>query len=239
MRTSLSTELLKVADERELSRELRRMDFVMPDRNKRTKDQVEVHGIVQLLATLSDDYWHFPIRLVHRDRPDFLIETHTRRIGVEHVEVVSPLEAKMDGLRAEGHGAEVHFIRRAAIGEPIPSKSELIEQLAKEEKGEETDPGGWYGYAAENDWAQAMAAALGAKATKARSPDFKRYDEAWLIMYDNWRVPGLDPRKAAARFQRVPGVDRDLNRFERVFVMDDRRLWEFCRGPSFHALRDS
>ncbi|TDR36056.1 hypothetical protein DFR29_13211 [Tahibacter aquaticus] len=116
MRTSLSTELLKVADERELSCELRRMDFVMPDRNKRTKDQVEVHGIVQLLATLSDDYWHFPIRLVHRDRPDFLIETHTRRIGVEHVEVVSPLEAKMDGLRAEGHGAEVHFIRRAAIG---------------------------------------------------------------------------------------------------------------------------
>lgn len=120
---------------------------------------------------------------------------------------------------------------------PIPSKSKLIEQLAQEEKGEDAVTDGWCGGAAADDWAQAMAVALGAKATKARSPDFERYDETWLVMYDNWRVPGLNPRKAAARFQQAPGVDRDLNRFERVFVMDDRRLWEFCRGPSFHALR--
>lgn len=81
--------LLKASDPDELHRKIGKLRVAVPLRSEgRTSQHVEIYAIAHLMATLSPDYWKFPIELIHRDRPDFLLRTRGRNIGIEHVEAV-------------------------------------------------------------------------------------------------------------------------------------------------------
>src|SRR5690242_8250276 len=120
MRTRTPIILLEADNAVELKEKLAAIDVNVPLRSeRRTPEHVEIYAIAYLMATLSPDYWKFPLKVIHRDRPDFLVSTRRRDIGIEHVEVVPTNEAWMAQLREEGYGPDMHFIRHALIDEPV------------------------------------------------------------------------------------------------------------------------
>lgn len=233
MRNRTPSTVLTAATFEDLRDWLCRTNFDVPLRSEgRTKDHVEPYAIGYLLATLSPHYFKFPIELVHRERPDFLLRTRGRTIGIEHVEVVPQNEAWMAKLREEGHGPDVHFLRHAAVGETVKPRAETIREIEADDSGD-----GWVGDSAEKEWAEAVAHHALAKVERASQPGIETLDETWLLMYDNWPLPAVDPRKAAAYFLARDEAAAVLERFERVLVMDDQRLWEFGTSATFHRLR--
>lgn len=224
--------LIAASHPEELQELLRQMDVSVPLRSDgRTKGHVEIYAIAHLLASLSPDYFRFPIEVVHRERPDFILRTRGNNIGVEHVEVIPKNEAWMARLREEGHGPDVHFVRHAAIDEPVKSRDETIEEIEADEAGD-----GWTGDSAEKEWAEAMLHHALLKVDRLGQPGFEQFDETWLLMYDNWPLPVIDPRKAAAFLLAHSQMSTVLERFRRVLVMDGQRVWEFTRQGAFHPL---
>ncbi len=210
--------LLTANNPDELQQKLAAMPTDVPLRSEGRKSRhVEIYAITHLLATLSPDYWKFPIELIHRDRPDFLLRTRGRDIGIEHVEVVPRNEAHMARLREEGHGPDVHFVRHGALDEPKLTRKQALKEI------EDDDPGdGWVGDSPEREWAEAMARAAENKVAVAGKPGYEAFDETWLLMYDGWPVPNNDPRTSATYLLAQSGMPAILRTFARVFIMDGR-----------------
>ena len=137
----------------------------------------------------------------------------------------------MARLREEGHGPDVHYLRHASLHEPVRRRDETIAEIEADEAGD-----GWVGDSAEREWAEAVAHYALGKIDRANQPGFESFDETWLVMYDNWPLPAVDPRKSAAFLLERPEMTTVLQRFRRVFVMDDRRLWEFSNDAALHVL---
>jgi hypothetical protein len=210
----------------------------------RTTDHGELYCIVHLLSSLPEGYWTFPLELLHSDRPDFQLRTHGRSIGVECVEAVPFNEAKRAKLREQGHGASIHFLQRATVDDPVVGsrqmKAELLREVRRErgeDSGDEADDGdGWVGDSAEREWADVVLHFARQKMDVANNPGFQLHEENWLLIYDNWPLPHLNPRKAADLFLAHPEAQSILQRFSRVFVMDGSRIWEFSNRAALHAL---
>lgn len=202
----------------------------MPRRSKgRTKEHVERYAAVRLLVTLSPSRLDFPLRLTHRtpphDRPDFLLEMGARSIGIEHTEAVPQNEAHASFLREQGNGPETFFIPHTLPGEPRKSKQQLLEEIELDDPSD-----GWAGDSPEREWADAMAQSISAKVTGLSAPGFERFQEDWLLIYDNWPLPHVDPERAADFLFATLQQGAALNSFDWIFVVNDHNLWEFSRS---------
>ena len=67
------------------------------------------------------------------------------------------------------------------------------------------------------------------KASKFQNPGFKKYDNNWLLIYDDWRPAPEDEHMAMV----IESLDKQLlnqdwvNHFERIFVLRPETVWEF------------
>jgi hypothetical protein len=221
----------------DLKRVLAAIDVTVPLRSEgRTKEHVERYAAVRLLATIAPGRLEFPLRLTHRnppeDRPDFLLEMGARSIGIEHTESVPQNEAHTSFLREQGNGPDTFFISHALPGEPRKSKHQLLEEIASDDPGD-----GWAGDSPEREWADAMALSISAKLTGLIKPGFQLFRENWLLIYDNWPLPHVDPEHAAEILFATLQQGVALNSFDCIFVVNDHNLWEFSR--SGRTLRDT
>jgi hypothetical protein len=221
-----SAPILIVADIGALAPTLRACNVVVPERAAgRTKDHVERYSITRLLGTLSWAPEDFPLRLVKRERPDFVLECNERTIGIEHVETLTPNAGSEAFLRSKGHGPEAYFPRPMVLGEARKSRRQLIEEIEADEMGT-----GWYGDSVERSWVEAMLHFIRTKIEVARKNGFQLFRQNWLLMYDNWHAPALNREKAVVRLRQELELDPPWSTFERVFILDDLVLVDLEQG---------
>jgi len=203
----------------ELKEVLAKANISVPARTEgRTTDHVERSDIANLLsAMMQAELITYPVTLTHRDRPDFLLSMGNRSIGIEHTEAIHQNEAYKDSLREEINGTRTWLISRVLPGEPKKKRKELIKEI------EENNPGdGWDEDSPEIEWADAMLYSVRKKLTAISKAGFDRFDENWLLVYDNWSLPAPDIRKAAPLFLHVVKQSEALKEFDRIFVMRNK-----------------
>ncbi|KTF40446.1 hypothetical protein [Xanthomonas translucens] len=206
----------------DLASALRAANVTVPGRaSGRTHYLVEIYSLIRVLASRPYRLSDFPLKLVKRERPDFLLSANGVAIGVEHTEAVPQNAAKEDFLRDFGVGSETHFVRPAAVGERAKGAKEIRAEIEADEMGE-----GWMGDSVEFSWVEAMTQFVSAKIQSAKSPDYTRFERTWLVVYDNWPAPILNHIKA------VPLLTAELiklatwSTFERVFILNESVLLE-------------
>jgi hypothetical protein len=79
---------------------LKLQDVAVPARTQgRTTQHCERCATFRLLATLATaDHFAYPMTMIHRDRPDFLLWFADRDVGLEFTEALSREEAEIDAL---------------------------------------------------------------------------------------------------------------------------------------------
>jgi hypothetical protein len=196
---------------------------VLPRTEGRTTEQCERWSICRFLAAYAETkFIQYPLRLEKRERPDFLLQFSSDRVGIEVTEAVPPDWAWANARREKLNSNKLIFLQQFHPGEPQRSAEE-IDKIARSE-----NPGdGWGSDSPEREWAEAMLHFSLQKAGKLLKPGYERFDGNWLLIYDNWPLPAVDESKAAAYFmRRLMALDVPLP-FDRVFVECERTIWQF------------
>lgn len=197
-----------------MSQLARQINVVVPGRaGGRTTDHTERYSVARLLLAVSDRL-SFPLTVIHQDRPDFVLVCPDGRIGIEHTEVVPENVAHASFLRENGHGPDVYFLPRAEFGEPRKTAEQLKAELLADDSSE-----GWYGNAPEKGTAEAIAAYAGMKVIAAQKPGFEKYEDNWLLMYNNWPAPNPESEEVATLAQAALSAAGVFGVFSRVFVI--------------------
>jgi hypothetical protein len=131
---SAETTIVSAGSSEELESLLKQIDISVASRTGgRTSGQTEIYSACHLLATLNrEKLLQFSVRLAHRDRPDFLLQSGIRSIGIEVTEAI-PLDYARYCALAErefpGVPIEPNYFR---YGQPKLSLERLRELLTRE-----------------------------------------------------------------------------------------------------------
>ncbi|HLA04869.1 MAG TPA: hypothetical protein VJZ16_02685 [Syntrophales bacterium] len=215
--------MLQAYSDSELLIVLAEIDVSVPKRSKgRTKDHSERYAIAHLLSALvGKDRLSYPICLIRRERPDFLLTLDTAQIGIEHTEAVPQNEAHRTVLREQGNGPDVFFISHHRPGETKKSAKKLVEEIEVNQAGD-----GWVSDSVETEWADAMSHFMKQKLATLQKEGFERFEQDWLLIYDNWPLPALDRRKAANFLQTLVNESAVLKEFARIYIITGKFILE-------------
>lgn len=161
--------------------------------NARLTCHTECWVICRLLSTLAkESRLNFPVSVIHRDRPDVLLEFEGKKVGVEITEAVTKSYASYLAL------AEREF--PGAFLEPAHFRHEAKELNVNEirkllQQGELTSDG-WSGDHPEHEWAKFMLSVIDTKLAKLTHANFETFNENWLAIYDNLPLPNIDLGKS-------------------------------------------
>jgi hypothetical protein len=210
----------KSADE--LRRAVSEIDIsVAPRGEGRTSEQRERWSICRFLAAIAESDWiQYPVKLGKRERPDYLLTDELSLTGIEITEAVPPDWARVDVARNQ-LGEQMVMLQRFCPGEPRRSQEE-IDRIASGRARSD----GWAGDSPEREWAAAMLHAFGRKIDVAAKPGFQLFDRNWVLIYDDWPLPGVDDPKAAAHLTRQLGA-ASLAPFDAFFVETEKEIWCF------------
>lgn len=121
---------------------------------------------------------------------------------------------------------EPHFITRRIWGEKSTHKK-LISEIHADDMGD-----GWEGDSAEREWSYALCATVENKIQIAKSDGYCRFEENWLLIYDNLELPPIK-FEVAAPFLTGEIDKKDAHAiFESIFIVDEHNLFEFRRGSN-------
>lgn len=187
----------------------------------RNKEQVEIYSLVRLLGSRPYALTDFPLKLIKRERPDFLLTLNGTTIGVEHTEAITQNAAKEAFLRDGGAGPDVHFVRPASLTEPPKSSGELRAEIAADEMGL-----GWVGDSVERGWVEAITFFVMKKFQLLHKQDYPRFERTWLVIYDNWTAPNLNLTTALPLLRSSLDSLATWSLFDRVFILDENELVE-------------
>lgn len=148
----------------------------------RTKDHCERWSICRLLSTYTN--FSFPIKLTHRDKPDFFLKTSDLEIGIEHTEAIPQDYAHASAISEKLDNDTVVDMSLFKWGQK--KKPNEIYKIANMTK---LAGPGWDGDGPEIEWAQAVFDITRTKTNLLRKIDFQKYDENILLIYDN--LPSL------------------------------------------------
>lgn len=230
--------MLTANNKTELKNMLKSKDISLPRRSEgRNKEHVERYAIAHLLSALmGKDQLSYPLELIQRDRPDFILKINGVQIGIEHTEAVPQNEAHKTVLRVrdKGEGPEVYSISRHQPGELRKTAKELVEEI-------KADPSGpcWVGDSVEKEWSAAMLYFVKGKIEKLAKEGFEKFEQNWLLIYDNWSLPAPD-REKAANFL-LPKI-RECNsfaNFDSVYIITGNFIYNFSNtGIVQHEIND-
>lgn len=188
--------LLDAQNSDELLSSLRAIDLSVSARTEgRTREQTETYAACHLLATLAHaSTLAFPMRLTHRDKPDFALYSGGRKIGIEVTEGISTDYARYCALAERefpGVPLDPNYFRH---GQPKYSLKRLRELLSRSSSVAKP----WMGDRPEKEWALYMWDAVKEKLQKLASPEFDKFAENWLSIYDNFPLTGVHLSRAVA-----------------------------------------
>lgn len=214
--------LLEVRRISDLGSYLRALNVTVPGRGSgRTSGMVEVYGVVRLLASRSYALSEFPLRLIKRERPDFMLVLNGEEVGVEHTEAISQNDAKEAALRDQGVGPDTYFAKPTSLDERVKSSKELATEIEADEMSD-----GWSGESVELGWAEAMARFVEKKTVSAQRPGYTRFARNWLVVYDQWPAPMLNHANAIPRLLARLAASPPWEVFDQIFILDENILIE-------------
>ena len=222
---------LQLSSSDELLRKFASHNVSVPSRGSgQTKDHREIWVASRFLCTIaSSAYFTYPLRVEFSDRPDLILEFErgeSKSIGIEITEAISQNAAKLQAeLERDGRADICHHV-------PEHKYSDSRQDLETQRNivlGDIASPP-IMGNAVERNWYVAIREFVCKKTEKIMHPDFRRFPENWLLIYDNW-----SPSPPYSEVQRIINqLSQDLfasdrkQPFDRVFILDSEIMWE-CR----------
>lgn len=211
------------------------VDISVPARTAgRKTPHTETYTISHLLSTLAEgNLLSYPLSVTHRDKPDFLIEGGTSKIGIEVTEAISQQYAAYCAL-AEREFPDVllepaHF-RWGAPNLTVDEMRELLRQS-------QLTSDGWVGDGPEQEWALFIQSAVDTKLAKLARSDFGKFDHNWLSVYDNLPLPNLHLGNAIAILQPLLQDRWSLApAFDTLFVEHGPVIAKITAGGSAHLV---
>jgi hypothetical protein len=178
--------------------QLRRIDITVPLVTEgRTSQHREQYMMARFLSTAARlGKVAFPLAIEHRDKPDFVLSADGTEIGVECVEAVPEEWYEIEAIREREFPDAVNFGQIFRPGEKVFDKQQKIDIA----RGKQAGPP-WVGKMTERHWAEAMEHFIGLKIEKLRAGNYSSYEEMWLLIQDEWRVPLYRPREVQGAAQ--------------------------------------
>jgi len=189
-----------------------------------------------LLATLTrHGKIDFPIRLTKRERPDFLLVSGDRHIGIEVTEAINPEYAKATTLPEADIGGATIDPSLFKWG-TRPRKLHELRSIVSRKKL--TGPG-WEGTSVESEYAEAVFDVINAKTKKLQTTGFERFVENWLAIYCNITLPALELEDANEFFAEKAATYWSDGGFSVVFVEEGKSIICYSRyGTEVLGLED-
>jgi len=178
----------------QLHQALARIDISVPGRiDGRTTEHTEIWTICRLLSTLgSASELNYPISLVHRDRPDFLLRQRKVNCGIEVTEAISTDFAAFCAFADREYPDANYDISNFRWGSRKLSVDEMRGLLTGRDRGSD----GWSGDVPEMEWARYVESIVSAKIRKFSDSNFEKFDRNWLAIYDNLPLAYLNLESA-------------------------------------------
>lgn len=218
--------MLVANNEFELERVLRGIDISVPSRPKgRTKDHTERYAIAHMLSALiGKGRLSFPLELIRRERPDFLLRVSNKEIGIEHTEAVPQNEAHKAVLRDEVNGPKTYFITHHTPSEPKRTRKDLTQEIEANRMGS-----GWAGDSVEREWADAMFYFIKDKMGIFMKGGFEKFMQNWLLIYDNWSLPDLHVEEATPFLFDLAKKNSCFDKFDCIYIITGSFVCEFTK----------
>lgn len=186
--------------------------------------------MARVLATLAEaPEIRYPIRVLHREKPDFALCLNDSCVGVECVEAVSEEWKRIAAIRDKEFPGALVFPPMLKPGQRVFSNLERVDIASGERAGPP-----WVGNMAERQWAEALAHFVAGKTRKLRAGNYTDFQRHWLIVQDEWRVPVYeeDEKLEAARLC-MPLLEESLRgfSFERIYVSSGPYVIRLAPAP--------
>jgi hypothetical protein len=177
--------LFQAENSAHLIKQISKVDSKVPKRTQGRKTKhTEIWTILRFISTYANmKLFCYPLEIIHRDKPDFLLNTSSSKIGIEITESI-PEDYAYTFALAEKYFPQATvepsmFLR----GTPKRSKKEILEIL---EKSQNRSTGlGIYGDKIEMDWADWIIDDIVSKTKKLNESKFEKFDSNILLIYDN------------------------------------------------------
>ncbi len=206
----------------EVTTYLNSIDIFVPSRSKGRKTKhTEMYSIVILLLQFKDDIFvDFPIELVYADRPDYRISSDSKSIGIEITESIPEQLARasslLDKYFPDGSLLEPEFFGWNA---PKRTNDEIIEIIKKSNLCLIGD--GFSGESIEVNWMQGIYGCIKNKTQKLNNKGFHKFDNNWLLIYDNQTKIFLDKKYILNHFPNILCnyfVEADNYLFDKIII---------------------
>jgi len=207
---------------------LKKQDITtQPETKRDMKIYDERQAGFRLLATWANaNYFSYPLKLVHWDRPDFLLSYDGTKIGIERSRAASENYLAVDDM-AEREGAEGQiFMDNFQPGMPKLSTSERREIYRDQRRG-----AGWGNKGQERDWVEWMVRVLLKKTEDFNKPDFKKYDKNWLLIHEHESLFVRPVKLESAMELLIKELSRywaKKVRYDKLLIETVNRLVEIC-----------
>jgi hypothetical protein len=174
----------------DLLNKLSEINIRVPQRTKgRKTEHTEIWSICRLLSTYANEnLFSFPIEIIHRDKPDFLVIIDTIKIGIEFTEAISEQYARALALRENIQNA---VIEPSLFGWSAPkrNKDEIIEIINQSSRRLIGLPK--TGDSVEIEWVNGIWDCIVSKLIKLNK-NYDKFNKNWLLIYDNLPTVALD-----------------------------------------------
>jgi hypothetical protein len=180
----------------ELISALQMTNISVPARTKgRASTHTESYTACHLLSTLAaGNRLRFPMSVNWRDRPDVLIIAGGIQIGLEITEAIPAQFAALCAFSEYDSPGCWLSLDRVPWNAPKLSKKEMRTLLARSAAASS----GWVGNEPEVEWAYFMQKVVDTKLKKLARPEFIKFSQNWLSIYDNLPMPNIDLTDAVA-----------------------------------------
>lgn len=208
-------------DRIEFDDNIKKIDISVPLRSKgRETEHTERYSLVSFLQNFIDDkYFNFPLKIIHRDIPDFLIEDSEYKIGIEFTESIPEQLARAEALLEEH--LPNGYIEPEFFGWNAPARnnSEILEIIKKSQ--ERLIGQGWTGNSIEEQWSKGIIDCINNKTIKLNKLDFEKFDKNWLLIYDNQTRAFLDKKYVSNKINYLLSnywKDNKNIKFKKIFI---------------------
>lgn len=227
------TKLLSAASAVEFKAALSAIDIHVPSRIKgRNTQQEERYSIAHLLASLPPKDILYPVNLTQQERPDFFLQMANLDVGIEHVEAVPESHVRASIYRQKGDGPQVHLLKKHQPVEFRRSKKAILNDIIRDKA---SPP--WVGNEVEVDWARVMLHFIDSKVKIINKSGFAKFEENWLLIYNNWPLPGVHHEEACSLLTDSFPNKILPSEFNRVFILDSKVLCEFGKRTRLHPVK--
>lgn len=213
--------------------EFAQIDTDVPPRGPaRTTEHTELFSILEALKCEGALPIGYPAVVIHRDKPDFLIDpVDGKTIGVEVVEAVSETAAKLDAERSRAPDSPgTTWARNDEPGKRAPKAKEIKKILAAEKLNDsDVSLRGGDGFAGDGAsiWVGAMLHPVQGKLKVCRKEGFQCLARNWLLVVDNWEMgTSNQPKADQLLLERLQCLGA-FEVFDLVLILDGHELAVF------------